>query len=526
LKTTCGPILEVKVPQQIPSKIGLALLIPFEASTCPGSPSLIYREDLCLTISVHIAATDGLKLSTIIFCVYTLQATMATSAPSKFYAHIEYEDPYVQPLILNALRLRLSSDSYELVASLPEHSNAPLLQILQYESLAFERALTSPNKVLINSYIVRKALIRKHFLALTVANWVAKHPGSILARNVKLATEFELDYAEFLDEALCDAFELRDSLENNQNLSADQREWWILKPSMSDRGNGIRLLSTKDELNAIFEEWEEQEDSDLEEDSEFEKEDPEFEKESSDFEKDDSDFEKENPDFEKDDKTRKAVDSDKVITSQLRHFVAQPYIHPPLLLDSITKQKFHIRTYVIAVGALKVYVYRPMLALFAAKEYAPPWFDSDLKAHLTNTCLQGTAVKEGSVRLFWDFDDNVPSLESGWKERVFGQICEVTGDLFESAARNMSAHFQTLPCSFEIFGLDFLVDKGGTAWLLEVNAFPDFKQTGEDLKDLVQGLFEEVMAVAVKPFFKVSSYEQAVSSKRLVNVLDIDLGRR
>jgi tubulin---tyrosine ligase len=442
----------------------------------------------------------------------TPQAGVSTSAPIKFYAHIDYEDAYVQPLILNALKSRLSPDSYELVTSFPKDADAPLLQILQYESLAFEQALKNPNKVLINSYIIRKALIRKHFLTLTVANWVSKHPNSIMKHNVKVATEFELDYAEFLDEALCDAFELRDSLAANEELPADQREWWILKPSMSDRGNGIRLLSTRDELTAIFEEWEEEEEeSDVEDEPKFKKEN---EKDYIYVEKDDLDVQE------------TITDDGKVIVSQLRHFVAQPYIHPPLLLDSFDKRKFHIRTYVIAVGALKVYVYRPMLALSAAKEYKAPWLDPDLKVHLTNTCLQGTDVREGSVRMFWDLEDSVHSLLPGWKERVFVQICEITGNLFESAARNMIAHFQTLPCSFEIFGLDFLVDEGGTAWLLEVNAFPDFKQTGEDLKGLVQGLFEEVMDAAVKPFFQISSSEQIARSKRLVKALDIDLGRR
>jgi hypothetical protein len=105
-------------------------------------------------------------------------------------------------------------------------------------------------------------------------------------------------------------------------------------------------------------------------------------------------------------------------------------------------------------------------------------------------------------------------------------MCGVTGELFEAAARNMLVHFQALPCSFEIFGLDFLVDASGTPWLLEVNAFPDFKQTGEDLKDLVHGLFEELVDVAVKPFFGITELDDPAKVQRMFKVLDIDLGRR
>ena len=91
------------------------------------------------------------------------------------------------------------------------------------------------------------------------------------------------------------------------------------------------------------------------------------------------------------------------MTSHLRHFIAQPYIHPPLLLPpelvaALGNRKFHIRTYVLAVGALKVYVYKDMLALFAAKPYIPSRApdsvpNDDLSAHLTNTCLQSTGER-------------------------------------------------------------------------------------------------------------------------------------
>ena len=41
------------------------------------------------------------------------------------------------------------------------------------------------------------------------------------------------------------------------------------------------------------------------------------------------------------------------MTSQLRHFIAQPYLDKPLLLHSYNNKKFHLRVYVVAVGALK-----------------------------------------------------------------------------------------------------------------------------------------------------------------------------
>src|SRR5690606_20943725 len=187
-----------------------------------------------------------------------------------------------------------------------------------------------------NTEYNRKALIRKHHLPNTVSHFISKHPNTILKNALPLTLSFQLDYAEFLDEALIEAYELRDSMENNRGLEPSKREWWMLKAGMADRGNGIRIFSTEEELSNIFEEWEGDEDEDGDE----------------------------NVVGEQDDQHG-------IVTSQLRHFVAQKYIHPPLLLNN--RKKFHIRTYVTAVGSMKVYVYREMLALFASVNYSPPW---------------------------------------------------------------------------------------------------------------------------------------------------------
>jgi tubulin--tyrosine ligase len=475
---------------------------------------------------------------------HSLQLLSAMAAPSdtKFYALVNYEDPYVQPLIHSALKKRLPPSTYELITSPSElpSPNSPFLQFRQYESIDFDHLLSHASTSLSNAYIIRKALIRKHYLSTTIANWVTKYPDSILKKHVKPSVEFEVDYAEFLDDALVEAWELKESWQRGDGKEGEEREWWILKPGMSERGQGIRLFSTEEELTAIFEEWdpesdEEEEDDDGEADARSDADAP-FDTTPSLPATDEADEKKE--------------ESKGIITSQLRHFIAQPYIHPPLLLyppssSDNALRKFHIRTYVLAVGALQIFVYKPMLALFAARPYTPPWSSSDsanpeeaLKSHLTNTCLQDSNDREGSVGLFWSLPDSIPAQSSSspapaatpalWKEQIFQQICAITGETFEAAARGMSIHFQPLPNAFEIFGLDFMVsveqDGALNTWLLEVNAFPDFRQTGEELKGLVEGLFEGVVDRAVAPFFGCGRGEG--EEGEMVKVLDVDLGRR
>jgi tubulin---tyrosine ligase len=447
------------------------------------------------------------------------------------YAFVDYPDPYVQPLILQALSFQFSKLPYELITSLAQlpSPSLPLLQFKSYEALDFGHALKHPKTSLISAYVIRKALIRKHYLSNTVSTWIVKHPQSLLQTHFKPAVHFELDFAEFLDEALIDAWDLNESLARNDRLQKDStsKEWWILKPGMSDGGNGIRLFSSLEELREIFEEWEEEEEEEEEEGNDDDgKEDNDVDEAQTESFHDGCD-ESSTSEMRGGQRHGSQLKSGGM-TSQLRHFIAQPYIHPPLLLESKGNKKFHIRVYVLAVGALKVYVFKEMLALFAAKPYRPPLQDTagetiDLAGHLTNTCFQEETTRESSVYGFWELDDEAAS-RNDWKCNVWEQICAVTGEIFEAAAREQMVHFQTLPNAFEIFGVDFLVDTELNVWLLELNAYPDFKQTGDGLRDVVVGgLFEEVIRVAVKPFLANPSSGYASDRMRLVK--EIELGR-
>ncbi|MCJ1464600.1 hypothetical protein MMC07_003213 [Pseudocyphellaria aurata] len=466
---------------------------------------------------------------------------MPVSKPStsRFYALIDYKDTYVQPLILEALRSTLPSTSYTLIpsiSSLPSPTS-PFLQITSYENIEFSHLLGHPSTSFANAYIIRKALIRKHYLAHTVSAWCSKYPTSLLKDHVKQTLDFELDYAEFLDEALLEAYELHDSFARNAERSPeDPEEWWILKPGMSDSGQGIRIFSSEAQLRAIFEEWE-PDPSDLDSDSESAG----------------------AQEFQSPTAPRSSTDG--IITSQLRHFIVQPYIHPPLLLPSCQNRKFHLRSYVLALGALRVYVYKELLALFAPLPYTSPSASSpfDPQIHLTNTCLHNNTSSPlppaGTVSLFSALPSSRPPspsqppqppttttrIDPDWKPHAWTQIAAATAELFLAAARTQSTHFQPLPNAFEVFGLDWLLDAHGHAWLLEVNAFPDFAQSGGEEGDnedgtegrkgkgkggkgVVRGFWNAVVRLLVAGFFGGEGGDE--EQWGMTKVLDVDLGKR
>ena len=351
------------------------------------------------------------------------------------------------------------------VVNLPTGTpEAVLLQYGDYEQLDMDRLLRDNRRYFANSYIYRKALIRKHYLAHTITHYIAKHPESILSKAFLESYTIDLDYAEFLDDALDENWELRQELECGDR-------WWIVKPSMSDKGQGIRVFRTIDDLQNIFNSF----DDEAEEEG----------------------------DGEKNEHDTEFINDTKVVISQLRHFIVQRYLENPLLLPSMGGRKFHIRCYITCKGDLEVFVYNRMLALFAPTKFEAldsekydPINLNQLQSHLTNTCLQKTdEIKGLSVTEFGKLQD----ISSDKRDKIIKQIHEITHDLFLAAATVNRINFQPLPNAFETYGVDFLVDSEYNVKILEVNAYPDFKQTGSDLKDLIDQLFDHLGEYVMRP---------------------------
>lgn len=350
------------------------------------------------------------------------------------------EASYIYEPLTRAFRevgFQITTDK-SILETMQEDPSVRVFHYGEYEDLDLDLVMSHIKQLLVPSYIYRKALIRKNYLANTVRHYVAKNPDSCLKKAIPETHQLEVDYAEFLDDALDDAYELRDEIENGEKM-------WILKPAMSDKGQGIRLFRTVDELQAIFDSFEV--DSDAE------------------------------------DEAAADADNNGVIISQLRHFVVQEYHSEPLLLPAYDNRKFHLRVYVVSCGDLKVFVYEKILLLFAEVSYAPDDVEA-LAAHLTNTCLQ--EGKDPLVVPFWGLE----GLEAGDKCKIFEQVKAITGDLFRAASSVDKINFQPLPNAIEVFGVDFIVDLDFSVSLLEVNLYPDFKQTGH-LKEIIDDLFTQ-----------------------------------
>lgn len=186
-----------------------------------------------------------------------------------FVATSSFPSPYTETL----LQLALSSNLPYLSLSpdLPSEpaSVARLLCWADYDILPHELIQSTSHSakptLLSSSYIYRKTLIRKHLLHQVIQEYLAKHatrrqvnpslPETSLKKAVPRGWVIDVQFADELDELFQD--ELYDLL---LDLEGEEDKWFILKPGMSDKGQGIRLFSTREELEEIFEEMEESSD--------------------------------------------------------------------------------------------------------------------------------------------------------------------------------------------------------------------------------------------------------------------------
>jgi tubulin---tyrosine ligase len=347
------------------------------------------------------------------------------------------------------------------------------------------------------SYCIRKGLIRKSQNALVLEMYRCKRPMNNL--QTPLTVLFQLDCLDYLDEAMNEAFEVRDGLARNEqlllqsssssaaastavHLNSDESETvntysnvvveeedvedeenelkvFMMKPSICNRASGLFVFRTQSEFDAILRDiYKDEDNTDEDDDQEEEEEEEEGE-----------DFNYYNSSSGGRDRSGSGAEDG---LDNVREWVIQEFIDTPLLIND---RKFHIRAYVLCTGQMQVYLFDQMLALFALKPYkhlSNIENSFDQLSHITNTCIQVSHPdfsEDSSVQCFWDIVGRGEMIDM--KVSVFQQICRIVHDLFD-AVLHSPTQFQPLRNAFEIYGLDFLVDEESNVFFLEANAYP------------------------------------------------------
>jgi len=213
-------------------------------------------------------------------------------------------------------------------ASKKEEDDRYLVQVKDFENIVWEPVMAG--KCGASSYLVRKGLSRKAQLSLQLRRYCSKNPTSILVKAVPFTVildtwnafeEMKLDFgrgtfASFDDHSITQA-PLRQRLDwclvDARTTVVEDEKYknatWILKPSVTNKGMDIVVAREWDDILTALEN-----------------------------------------------------------ADHIREWVMQRYIERPLLLGG---HKFHLRVYVLCVGALRVFVYDRILMLIAAHKYVP-----------------------------------------------------------------------------------------------------------------------------------------------------------
>ena len=319
----------------------------------------------------------------------------------------------------------------------------------EYETLDWSSILSPPYRIA-SSFCVRKGLGRKAVMATLLEAHVLRCgslcalSGHALPHTIVIDTFAAiharpkwLDFKSALAEALSEA---------DDALSTGGQ--WILKPSMTNKGAGIALVKNSIELRDALEEAED------------------------------------------------------AGTFVLQRYLSNPFLINPSSIGggggSGGGNKFHIRVYVLAIGALEVHVFKEALVLFAPRPYsnAPT---SDVAAHLTNSCLGATAIEWNDdihVRALSELPTLIGEDNNGLEitRKAFEQITRIIGHTFASLEGNVAA-FLPAPACFELYGVDFLLDDVGNILLLEFNPSPDIKQTGTRLNNVIERMIAGLVSL-------------------------------
>ena len=186
-------------------------------------------------------------------------------------------------------------------------------------------------------------------------------------------------------------------------------------------------------------------------------------------------------------------------------WVIQRYIKYPLLIGG---RKFDVRQYVLVTPDFRVYMYKDSYVRTSSTSYDATDLE-DRSIHLTNDYVQKHldtygAHEDANKLSFSEFQavlDKTPLQD--------GRIMSAEDDLWPamkhcirhtfSCAMPHLAGQKSSGCSFEVFGLDFMIDGNGQVVLIEVNTSPALLRHGRHLTEMLPRLIEEIFQKAVDP---------------------------
>ncbi|EGR27473.1 tubulin-tyrosine ligase family protein, putative [Ichthyophthirius multifiliis] len=189
-------------------------------------------------------------------------------------------------------------------------------------------------------------------------------------------------------------------------------------------------------------------------------------------------------------------------------FIIQKYIEKPLLLNN---RKFDIRVWALLTHELEILFFREGYIRLSSSEFSLRENQIDNQfIHLTNNAIQKFSDNYGqyengnmwTMNQLWSYlyQINNNFTEQYYKDKILSKIKIIIWITFCSVRKKINMHNRK-HC-FEIFGYDFLIDSELNIWLLEVNTNPAIDECSNILKKLVPRMIDDALQLTVDKIFQ------------------------
>ena len=182
------------------------------------------------------------------------------------------------------------------------------------------------------------------------------------------------------------------------------------------------------------------------------------------------------------------------------NYVAQHYIEHPLLIKN---RKFDMRVYILVANTQPYVVFfNPGYVRRSLAEYKPT--STDKNDVLTNYHVQVTRTDFNPADALWSFAQFMDYMKSEKMCTACGdveiQLTKIARLVFDAGRKFYVRH----PGSFQIVGLDFMMDANLRPMFIEGNVSPglgshELKRKKELMDDLITMMYEQVMILHERP---------------------------
>lgn len=215
---------------------------------------------------------------------------------------------------------------------------------------------------------------------------------------------------------------------------------------------------------------------------------------------------------------------------KLGDFVVQRYIDNPLLVQGDKKHTLRLYVGVTSVDPLRVYMLDNGFVHVSSEPYTnDPARLGELRVHVTNPDIQGAAYQSaGGGSNYWNltrFRTMLREHETLDEREVFERIDDVVVKTLLSVQDVIGECVRTHSrpgASFEVWGLDVLVDDTGKPWIIEVNHTPSTNTDFPAARRIKYSFVRDMLAMVFPSAAEYRHWTEAVYQRLLRIGWDIE----